>query len=179
MRSYKYTEFIYFLNFCFNFFSVAVGLFVPFWYWHWLNKVSTPPLLFSPSCNKNIISSLIFPRTLNYWLLIAHWKVIRWSQAFNFGWSFFNQSIFLQDSISSFLFVQRAPQIRLCVSLIDRRQLRRTSHANLLIWYPSKNIPFFQKIRNHLKWKQTLVANKEWSFLFKAKLWSIRVSSFY
>ena len=58
------------------FFSVAVGLFVPFWYWHWLNKVSTPPLLFSPSCNKNIIS-FIFPRTLNYWLLIAPNE--RWS----------------------------------------------------------------------------------------------------
>ena len=85
-----------FPQFSFHFFSVAVGLFVPFWYWHWLNKVSTPPLLFSPSCNKNIIS-FIFPRTLNYWLLIAHWKVIRWS--------FFNQSIFLQDSISSFLFI--------------------------------------------------------------------------
>ena len=115
------------------FFSVAVGLFVPFWYWHWLNKVSTPPLLFSPSCNKNIIS-FIFPRTLNYWLLIA--PIERWSddpRHSTLDDLSLNHSVFLQDSIFSFFFVQRAPQIRLCVSLIDMRQLRRTSHANLLL----------------------------------------------
>ena len=115
------------------FFSVAVGLFVPFWYWHWLNKVSTPPLLFSPSCNKNIIS-FIFPRTLNYWLLIA--PIERWSDDprhstlddLSLTKIYFSRTPYLP-----FFFAQRGPQIRLCVSLIDRRQLRRTSHANLLL----------------------------------------------
>ena len=126
-------EFIYSPIFVSIFFSVAVGLFVPFWYWHWLNKVSTPPLLFSPSCNKNIIS-FIFPRTLNYWLLIA--PIERWSDDpthstlddLSLTKVYFSRTPYLP-----FFFVQRGPQIRLCVSLIDRRQLRRTSHANLLM----------------------------------------------
>ena len=100
------------------FFSVAVGLFVPFWYWHWLNKVSTPPLLFSPSCNKNIIS-FIFPRTLNYWLLIA--PIERWSDDprhstlddLSLTKIYFSRTPYLP-----FFFAQRGPQIRLSVCLL-------------------------------------------------------------